>query len=46
MTPFWLTTPLTATLVHDGFIHLAFNLVMLIFCGRPMSNAVLGRVGS
>ena len=38
--PFWLT-PLTATLVHGGFIHLAFNLVMLIFCGRRVES-VLG----
>jgi membrane associated rhomboid family serine protease len=42
--PFWLTTPLTATLVHGGFIHLAFNLVMLIFCGRHV-EWVLGRGG-
>jgi len=38
--PFWLT-PLTATLVHAGPIHLAFNLLMLVFCGRPV-EAVLG----
>jgi membrane associated rhomboid family serine protease len=40
--PFWLT-PLTATLVHGGLIHLAFNLVMLIFCGRHV-EWVLGPV--
>jgi membrane associated rhomboid family serine protease len=41
--PFWLT-PLTATLVHGGPIHLAFNLVILVFCGRAVEN-VLGPVG-
>ena len=41
--PFWLT-PLTATLVHAGFLHLAFNLVILIFCGRHV-EWVLGPVG-
>jgi membrane associated rhomboid family serine protease len=34
-------TPLTATLVHAGFIHLAFNLLILLFCGRPVEN-ILG----
>jgi len=41
--PFWLT-PLTATLIHAGLIHLAFNLLILVFCGRPV-EAVLGPVG-
>jgi membrane associated rhomboid family serine protease len=40
--PLWLT-PLTATLIHDGFIHLLFNLVILAFCGRPVES-VLGPV--
>lgn len=31
--PVWLT-PLSATLVHGGVLHLIFNLVMLIFAGR------------
>ena len=31
--PFWLS-PLTATLVHAGLLHLAFNLLILVFCGR------------
>jgi membrane associated rhomboid family serine protease len=39
--PFW-ATPLTATLIHANFIHLLFNMVMLVFCGRPV-EAVLGR---
>jgi membrane associated rhomboid family serine protease len=38
--PVWLT-PLTCTLVHAGFAHLAMNLVILLFCGRPVEN-VLG----
>jgi len=41
--PFWLT-PLTATLIHAGIIHLAFNLVILVFCGRPV-EPVLGPFG-
>jgi len=45
--PVWLT-PLTATLVHAGLgqagiFHIGFNLVILIFCGRPV-EAVLGPV--
>ena len=50
--PFWLT-PLTATLVHAGLIHLAFNLVILTFCGRhvewvlgPGGIAILYLVGA
>lgn len=31
--PLWLT-PLSATLIHSDWLHLAFNLMMLIFCGR------------
>ena len=38
----WLT-PLTATLVHAGFFHLAMNVLMLVFCGRQVEN-VLGPV--
>lgn len=33
-------TPLSATLVHGGFAHLAFNLAMLIFCGRQVESVV------
>lgn len=33
--------PLTATLVHGGFPHLFFNILVLVFCGRPVEN-VLG----
>lgn len=42
LAPFWLT-PLTATLVHANFLHLALNLLILIFCGRP-TEAVLGPI--
>jgi membrane associated rhomboid family serine protease len=38
--PVWLT-PLTATLAHVDLIHLGFNMLMLIYCGR-MVEAVLG----
>jgi membrane associated rhomboid family serine protease len=31
--PLWLT-PVTATLIHSGWMHLVFNLLMLVFCGR------------
>lgn len=39
--PLWLT-PLSATLVHAGWLHLAFNLLLLIFCGRYVEH-LLGR---
>lgn len=35
-------TPLTATLVHAGFVHLAFNLIIHLFCGRAVENIVGG----
>ena len=35
-------TPLTSTLVHGGFLHLAFNLLMLVWCGTAVER-VLGR---
>lgn len=37
-------TPLTATLVHAGLIHLGFNLLILVFCGRA-TEAILGGPG-
>lgn len=37
--PFWLT-PLTATLIHGGFLHLAVNMVMLVYCGRLLERAI------
>jgi len=37
-------TPLTATLVHSGLVHLGFNLLMLVWCGTQVER-VLGRTG-
>ncbi|HEY0113733.1 MAG TPA: rhomboid family intramembrane serine protease [Allosphingosinicella sp.] len=36
-------TPLTATLVHGGLVHLLFNLLILLFCGRAVENIVGGK---
>ncbi|GGB34479.1 rhomboid family intramembrane serine protease [Sphingomonas metalli] len=35
-------TPLTATLIHGGFAHLALNLVVLCFCGPRLERALGG----
>jgi membrane associated rhomboid family serine protease len=40
--PVWLT-PLTATLVHGGWLHLAMNMLLLVWCGREVER-VLGPV--
>lgn len=40
--PVWLT-PVSATLVHASLMHLAFNMLMLIFCGRFVEVALGGR---
>jgi membrane associated rhomboid family serine protease len=37
-------TPLTATLVHSGLIHLGFNLLVFLWCGAQVER-VLGRAG-
>ena len=37
-------TPLTATLVHAGLVHLGFNLLMFVWCGTQVER-VLGRFG-
>jgi membrane associated rhomboid family serine protease len=37
-------TPLTATLVHSGLVHLGFNLLMLVWCGTQVER-VLGATG-
>lgn len=39
--PVWLT-PLTCTLIHGGWLHIGFNMLMLLFCGRQVEH-VLGR---
>lgn len=33
-------TPLTATLVHSGLVHLGFNLLMLLWCGAAVERVV------
>ena len=37
-------TPLTATLLHAGLVHIGFNLLVLLFCGRIVEN-ILGSRG-
>jgi membrane associated rhomboid family serine protease len=37
--PAWVT-PLSATLIHGGLLHVAFNLLMLGFCGRFVEVAI------
>lgn len=39
-----LLTPLTATLVHSGLLHLGFNLLILVYCGLAVEK-VIGRTG-
>jgi membrane associated rhomboid family serine protease len=39
-----LATPLTATLVHAGFVHLLFNMLVHLVCGRSV-EPILGRTG-
>lgn len=41
--PVWLT-PLTSAFLHANFIHIGFNLLIFVFCGRP-TEAVLGPGG-
>lgn len=42
--PVWLT-PLSCALIHAGWLHVGFNLLMLIFCGRQVEQ-VLGKAGT
>jgi membrane associated rhomboid family serine protease len=42
LVPF-LLTPLTATLVHAGILHLLFNMLMHLFCGRAVEGLLGGR---
>lgn len=39
LAPAWLT-PFTATFVHANIVHLGFNLLVLVFCGRPTESVV------
>lgn len=41
--PAWLT-PLTATLLHGGVLHIALNMLILGFCGRFVEAAIGGRL--
>lgn len=36
-------TPLTATLLHSSLVHLGFNLVCLLFCGRSIEPIIGSR---
>jgi membrane associated rhomboid family serine protease len=38
-----LITPLTAALLHSSLIHLGFNLLFLLFCGRAIETIIGGR---
>ena len=37
--PAW-ATPLSCTLVHAGWLHVGFNLLMLVFCGRQVEQVL------
>ena len=37
-----LLTPITATLIHAGLLHLALNMFMLVFCGRFVESVIGG----
>ncbi|WP_246202835.1 rhomboid family intramembrane serine protease [Sphingomonas lacunae] len=38
----WPLTPLSATLIHADLLHLAFNMLMLVWCGRQVEQAIGG----
>lgn len=42
--PVWLT-PLSSTFLHAGWMHIGFNMLMLLFCGRQVEH-VLGWSGT
>jgi membrane associated rhomboid family serine protease len=35
-------TPLSSTLIHGGFLHLAMNMVTLLYCGRTVERVLGG----
>ncbi len=39
MVPAWLT-PLSSAFLHSGLLHLSFNMLMLLFCGRFVEQAM------
>jgi membrane associated rhomboid family serine protease len=41
--PWWLT-PLSATLLHADLLHLGFNMLMLLWCGRQVEQAIGGKL--
>ena len=36
----WWLTPLTATLVHSGLLHLVMNFILFAYCGRQVENVI------
>jgi membrane associated rhomboid family serine protease len=42
--PVWIT-PLSATMLHGSLVHLAFNMLMFVYCGQAVERA-LGWVGT
>ena len=36
----WWLTPLTATLVHGGLLHLVMNFILFAYCGRQVENVI------
>lgn len=41
--PWWLT-PFSATLIHADIFHLGFNMLMLVWCGRQVEQAIGGKL--
>lgn len=39
MVPAWLT-PLSSAFLHSGLLHISFNMLMLLFCGRFVEQAM------
>ena len=39
LVPAWLT-PLSSAFLHSGMLHIAFNMLMLLFCGRFVEQAL------
>ncbi|MEW4466763.1 rhomboid family intramembrane serine protease [Parasphingorhabdus sp. JC815] len=39
LVPAWLT-PISSAFLHGGFLHIAFNMLMLLFCGRFVEQAL------
>lgn len=38
--PYFFTTPITYSLLHGGFMHLAVNMVWLVAVGTPLANRI------